>query len=108
MPFQAIEDGGEGVGEDAVVVDELAIGATRAIGDAPAEVLGGTGEDLVDAMAVLEADFVGGGGIIETAGFDDGEEAPANIGFFLGGEFDRDEAGQEVGICFIEFHVKAN
>ncbi len=61
MPFEAVEDGGEGIGEDVVVVDELAIGTARAVGDAPAEGLGGTGEDLADAMAVLEADLVGWG-----------------------------------------------
>jgi hypothetical protein len=56
IPFQAVEDGGEGIGEDMVVVDELTIGAAGPIGDAPAEGFGGTGEDLGDAMAVLEAD----------------------------------------------------
>ncbi len=45
MPFNglAIYDNFEGIGEDVVIMDELAIGATRAIGDAPAEGLLGTG-----------------------------------------------------------------
>jgi len=94
-PFKTVEDGGEGIGEDMVIVDEFAIGTARTIGDTPAESFGGTGEDLADAMAVLEADFVGGGGVTETAGFNDGDKAPADLGFFLGGEFDRDDPGWE-------------
>ncbi len=95
MPFEAVEDGGEGIGEDVVVVDELTIGTAGAVRDTPAEGLGGTGEDLADTVVVLEADrfaIVGGSGVGEASGLDDGEEAPADLGFFLGGEFDGDDA----------------
>ena len=95
VPFEPVEFGNEGIGQDEIVVDELAIRATGAIGDAPAEGFGGAGEDLADAMAVLEADFVGMDMVTEAAGLDDGEEAPANLGFFLLGEFDRDDPGGE-------------
>jgi hypothetical protein len=70
IPFHAVEDGDEGIGKDVVVVDEFAIGTAGAIGDTPAERLRGTGKDLADAMAVLEAHFVGGIGVMETPGFD--------------------------------------
>ncbi len=95
MPLLAVEDGGEGIGEDVVVVDEFAIRTAGAVGDTPTEGLGRTGEDLADAVAVLYANFVRGIGIIETPGFDDGKELPADLGFFLGGEFDRDDTGGE-------------
>ncbi len=95
VPFERVEFGGEGIGEDEVVVDELTIRATRAIGDAPTESLGRTGEDLRDAFAVLKADFIGVAMVTETAGLDDGEETPAKLGFFRLGEFDRDDTGRE-------------
>ena len=95
MPFQTVEDSDEGIGEDVIVVDEFAIGTAGAIGDAPAEVFGRAGKDLADATAILEADFIGGGGVNKPTSLDDGEEAPADLGFFLGGEFDGDNAGWE-------------
>jgi hypothetical protein len=87
VPLQTVKDGSEGIGEDVVVVDESAIGTAGSIGDTPAEGLGRTGKDLTDAMAVLEADFVGGGWVMEAPGFYNGEELPTNLGFFLGGKF---------------------
>ncbi len=87
MPVELVEFGGEGVGEDEVVVDELAIGTTRAIGDAPTQDLLGAGEDLADAMGVLEVNLISMRMVTETAGLDDGEEAPADLGFFLLGKF---------------------
>ncbi len=39
-----------------------------------------------------------GVGVDEATGLDDGEEAPADLGFFLGGEFDRDDAGGECAV----------
>ncbi len=95
VPFELVEFGDEGIGEDEVVVDEFAIRATGAIGDAPAEGLERAGEDLADAAAVLEADFVGMDMVTEAAGLDDGEEAPADLGFFRLGELDRDDTGRE-------------
>lgn len=92
MPFEAVEDGNEGIGEDVVIVDELTIGATGAIRDTPAEVFGRTGEDLGDAAAVLEADFVGGVRVVEATGLDDGEKAPADLGLLLNRELDGDDA----------------
>jgi hypothetical protein len=100
MPFEAVEDGGKGIGEDVVVVDELTIETAGAVGNAPAESLGGTREDLADAVVVLEADrfvlqIVGGSWVAEATGLDDVEEAPADLRFFLGGEFNRDDASGE-------------
>jgi len=94
-PFELIEFCGEGIGEDEIIMDEFSIGTTRAIRNAPAEGFEGTGKDLANAMAILEADFVCTNFITEAAGLDDGEETPANLGFFLLGEFDGDEAGRE-------------
>jgi len=104
IPFQAVEDGGEGVSEDVIIMDEGTIGATRAVGDPPAKVLGGAGEDLADTTAILEADFVGRVWINEPTGFNDGEEAPADLGFFLGGEFNGDHQSRE---CMIEQRPEA-
>jgi hypothetical protein len=95
MPFQAVEDSGEGIGKDIVIMDEFAIWPAGAIGDAPMEMFSRAGEDLTDTTAVLKADFIGGGGVNEAAGFNNGEETPADLGFFLGGEFDRDDTGGE-------------
>ena len=95
MPFELVELGGEGIGQDEVVVDELAIRATGAIRDAPTQGRERARQDLANAAAVLQADFIGVNVVTETAGFDDGEEAPADLGFFLLGEFDRDDAGGE-------------
>ncbi len=92
VPFELIELGGEGIGEDEVVVDEFTIGATRAIRDAPAEGLLRAGQDLTNAMAILEVDFIGMGMVAEAPGLDDGEETPADLGFFLLGKLDRDDA----------------
>ncbi len=36
--------------------------------------------------------------VFEATGFDDGEETPTDLGFFLGGEFDGDDAGREGAI----------
>ncbi len=83
------------VGEDEIVMDELAIRAARAIGDTPTEGLERAGEDLVNAMAVLETDFVGMDMVTEAAGLDDGEETPADLGFFRLGELDGGDAGRE-------------
>jgi len=83
MPFQLVEDGGEGVGEDVVVVEQFAIRATGAIGDTPAQVFSGAGEHLADATAILQPNFLRGFSIHEAAGFDDGEKTPADLGFFL-------------------------
>ncbi len=95
VPFELVELDAEGIGEDEVVVDELTIRATGAIGDTPAQRLERAGQDLTNAVTVLKADFVGMGMVTEAAGLDDGEEAPADLGFFLLGEFDRDDAGGE-------------
>jgi hypothetical protein len=93
MPFELIKPGDEGVGEDEVVVDERAIGAASAVGDAPAKGLAGAGENLVAAMSVLEVDRIGVAMVTEAAGLNDGEEAPADLGFFRPGELDGDDAG---------------
>ena len=37
MPFELVQFGAEGIGEDEVIVNELTIGATGAIRDAPAQ-----------------------------------------------------------------------
>jgi hypothetical protein len=95
IPFETVEDGGEGISEDEVVVDELAIGAAGSVGNAPAEGFGGAGEYLANAFAVLEADFIGMNMVAESPGLNDGEEAPAKLGFTLLGEFDRDDACRE-------------
>ncbi len=95
VPFELVKLGDEGIGEDEVVVDKLTIRATRAIGDAPADGFEGAGENLGNAMAVLEADFVGMAMIAEATGLDDGEKAPTDLGFFGLGEFDRNEAGRK-------------
>ena len=95
VPFELVELGDEGIGEDEVVVNELTIRATRAIRDAPADGFEGAGENLGNAMAVLEADFVGMAIIAEATGLDDGEKAPTDLGFFGLGEFDRNEAGRK-------------
>jgi hypothetical protein len=63
------------------------------IGDTSAEGLGGAGEDLGNTMTVLEADIIGMTMVAEAACLNNGEEAPADLGFFLPGKFDRDEAG---------------
>jgi len=94
-PFQVIQDGSEGIRENVVIVDEFAIGTTRPIGDPPTEGFGGTREDLTDAMAVLEADLIGGMGVMETTAFDNREIAPTDLRFLLGGKFDRGDAGGE-------------
>ena len=98
VPFELIQFGGEGVGQDEIIVDELAIRSTGAIRDAPPKGFHGAGQDLADAAAVLQADFVGMDMITEAAGLDDGEEAPTDLGFFLLGEFDRDDTGREGAI----------
>ncbi len=90
-----IEFGNKGIGEDEIVMDELAIRTTRAIGDTPTEGLERAGEDLVNAMAVLETDFVGMDMVTEATSLDDGEETPTDIGFFRLGELDRGDAGRE-------------
>ncbi len=95
VPFKPVEFGSEGISQDEVVVDEFAIRAARAVGNTPAEGLGGTGEDLADATAVLETDLVGMDMVTEATGLNDGNEAPAKLGFFLLGEFDRDNPGRE-------------
>ena len=95
VPFELVEFGGEGIGQQEVVVDEFAIRATRAIRDAPTEGLLGAGEDLADAAAVLQANFVGVDMVTEAAGLDDGEKAPAELGFLLFCEFDRNDTGRE-------------
>jgi hypothetical protein len=93
VPVEHVELGGEGVGEDEVVVDELPVRTTGTVGDAPAHGLAGTGEDLEDAIDILEADLIGVDAVAEAAGLDDGEEAPADLGFLLLGELDGDDAG---------------
>jgi hypothetical protein len=95
VPFELVEFGDEGIGEDEVIVDEFALGATRALGDAPAEGLLRAGEDLVNATAVLKTDIVGVDMVAEAAGLDDGEEAPAYFGFLRLGELDGDDTGGE-------------
>jgi hypothetical protein len=102
VPFELVEPGHQGVGQDEVVVDQLAVGAAAALGDASAEGPGGAGEDLAYTAGVLQADFIrpgafagGGERIAKAAALDDGEEAPAKLGLFLAGELDRDEAGGE-------------
>ena len=54
-------------------MEEVAVRATSAIGDAPTKGLAGSGEDLVDAMGVLEVDLIGVAMVTEAAGLDDGE-----------------------------------
>ena len=76
-------------------MDEPAIGSTGAFGDTPAESLLGAGKNLTDAAAVQEADFVGMDMVTEATGLDDGDETPANLGFLLLGELDRDDTGRE-------------
>jgi hypothetical protein len=93
VPVELVKLGGEGVGEDEVVVDEPTVGSTGAIRDAPAEGLARTGEDLEDATGVLEADLIGVDAVAEATGLDDGEEAPTDLGFLLLGELDGDDAG---------------
>jgi hypothetical protein len=95
VPFELIELGDEGIGKDEVIVNELTIGAARAIGYAPAEDLAGAGEDLGNGLTVLEANFIGVNMVAETAGLDDGEKAPANFGLLGLGELDRNDAGRE-------------
>ena len=94
-PFEQVEFGDKGIGEDEVVVDELAIGTAGTIGDTPAEGFLGAGKDLIGTMAVLQTDLVSMDMIPKAAGLDDGEETPADLGFFLLGELDGDEAGRE-------------
>ena len=74
-------------------MDQFAIGTTGAIGDTPAKSFQGTREDLADAIPVLKANhsFRRWSGINETTGFDDGEKPPADLGFFLGSKFNRDD-----------------
>ncbi len=93
--MEFVELGGEGVGEDVVVVDEFAIGAAGAVGDAPAEGSLGAGEDFGDAVGVLEVDGAGVAVVTEAPGIDDGDEAPADLAFFLLAEFDGDDAAGE-------------
>ena len=95
MPFELVELDREGIGQDEVVVDEPAIRAAGAIRDAPAQGLLRAGQDLANAVGVLQADFVGVDVVTEATGLDDGEEAPAELGFLLPGELDRDDPGRE-------------
>ena len=67
MPFELVELGGEGISQDEVVVDELAIRATGAIRDAPTQGGERAGQDLANAAAVLQADFVGMDMVTEAA-----------------------------------------
>ncbi|HVM70606.1 MAG TPA: hypothetical protein VMT91_02525, partial [Anaerolineales bacterium] len=90
MPFKLVEPGDEGIGEEEVVVEELTIGATSAVWNTPAESLLRAGEDLRDAMGVLEMDFVDVNVVTEAAGLNDGDEAPTQLGLFLLREFHRD------------------
>lgn len=46
IPFQAVKLSDEGIGEEIIMMDELAIRAAGALGYAPAEGPGGAGEDL--------------------------------------------------------------
>jgi len=46
IPFQAVKLDDEGIGEEIIIMDELAIRAAGTLGDTPAEGLGGAGEDL--------------------------------------------------------------
>ena len=76
-------------------MDELAIRATRAIGDTPAQGLLRAGEDLADAAGILEVDLSGMNMVTEAAGLDDGKETPADLGLFRLGELDRDDTAGE-------------
>ena len=58
-PGEFVQDGDEGVGEDEIVVDELAVGIARAVGAAPTQSFLRAGEDLELAFGVLDADGVG-------------------------------------------------
>ena len=84
-PFEQIQFRGEGIRQQEVVVDEFAIRATRAIRDAPAQDLERAGQDLADTTGVLQVDFGGMDMVTEAAGLDNGEEAPADLGFFRSG-----------------------
>ena len=97
-PIELIELRNEGVGEQKVIVDELAIRATGPIRYAPAEGLERAGQDLTDAMGVLEADFIGVDMVTEAASLDDGDKAPAKLGFFGLGEFDRDDTSRKEAV----------
>ena len=54
MPLEQVEAGGEGIGEEVIVMDKLAIGAASAFGDTPAEGFERAGEDLGTALNLLE------------------------------------------------------
>jgi len=95
VPFEYIQFGDQGIGENEIIVEEFAIRATRAIRDTPAQGLERAGQDRADAAGILQVDFVSMDMVPEAAGLDDGEEAPADLRFFLLRELDRDNAGGE-------------
>ena len=95
VPFECVQPGNEGVGENEIIMEEFAIRATRAIGYTPAHGLERAGQDLTDAAGVLQADCVGVDMVTEAASLDDGKEAPADLGLFRLGELDRDDPGWE-------------
>ena len=97
-PSEAIEDGGERVGDGDVVVDEEAVGVAAAIGDAPAHGLARADEDLGFAGGVLAVGLGGGRTIAEAAGVDDGEEAVAQLALDRLRELDRDDARGKLAV----------
>ena len=76
-PLEVVEDGGEGIGDGDVVVDEEAVLVAATFGDTPAHDLRWAGEDLGFTGRVLTVGFLAWDAIAEAAGVDDGEKAIA-------------------------------
>ncbi len=74
-PFEFIEDGGEGIGDWDVVVDEQTVLVAAASGNAPAHELARAGQDLGLAGGILAIRFRRGDAITEAASVDNGKEA---------------------------------
>ena len=93
-PIEAVEDGGEGIGNGDVVVDEETVLIAATLGHTPTHDLRGTGEDLGLTGGVLAIRRFGGNTILETTSVDDGEKAITQLTLDGLREFNRDDFGR--------------
>jgi len=98
-PCEAVEDGGEGISDGDVVMNEEAVLVAAAFGDAPAHDLGRSGEDFGLTSGVLPVSLSAGDAITEAASIDDGEKAITQFALHSLCEFNGDDAS---GKGFVE------
>lgn len=94
-PFQLIEDGGEGIGDGDIIMDELAILVAAALGDTPTHELTRARNDLGFTGGILPISDFSRNAIAKATCINNGEKAIGKFALDLLCELDRDYASRK-------------